>query len=275
MLHRSDSRRAVPSRHDQADALRRRRLSDPVAPLGDPVQYAGLPQRRSPRTPRRARCSGRTSKSASTPIDETNGACGPTGSSARSARQGGKALIGLVGVQSNQFPRAVDLAGRSSRPACRWCIGGFHVSGCISMLPEMPPEMREAQALGISFFAGEAEEGRLDQVLRDAWDGTLKPLYNYMDDLPGARRRADADPAAQARARARGLAVELRSRPRLPLPMLVLHHHQRAGPQEPLPLARRSRDGSSARTSPRASSASSSPTTISPATATGRSCSTA
>ena len=33
-------------------------------------------------------------------------------------------------------------------------------------------------------FAGEAE-GRLDEVLRDAARGTLKPLYNYMDDLPG------------------------------------------------------------------------------------------
>jgi len=53
------------------------------------------------------------------------------------------------------------------------------------MLPEMPPEMREAQRLGISFFAGEAEHGRLDQVMRDARDGALKPLYNFMDDLPG------------------------------------------------------------------------------------------
>ena len=38
--------------------------------------------------------------------------------------------------------------------------------------------------MGISFFAGEAEEGRLDQVLRDAFSGTLKPLYNYRDNLP-------------------------------------------------------------------------------------------
>jgi radical SAM superfamily enzyme YgiQ (UPF0313 family) len=37
--------------------------------------------------------------------------------------------------------------------------------------------------LGISLFAGEAE-GRLETVLRDAWNGTLQPLYNYMDDLP-------------------------------------------------------------------------------------------
>ncbi|MBV9294422.1 MAG: radical SAM protein, partial [Acidobacteriaceae bacterium] len=34
-----------------------------------------------------------------------------------------------------------------------------------------------------SLFAGEAE-GRFDEVLRDAWNGALKPLYNYMADLP-------------------------------------------------------------------------------------------
>jgi hypothetical protein len=99
-------------------------------------------------------------------------------------KAGGKALIALVGVQTNQFPRAVDLA----RPflAAGWpvALGGFHVSGCLAMLPEMPAEMREAQALGISFFAGEAEAGRLDAVLRDAWAGTLAPLYDFMADLP-------------------------------------------------------------------------------------------
>ncbi len=64
-------------------------------------------------------------------------------------------------------------------------IGGFHVSGCLSMLPVMPPEIQEAMDMGISIFAGEAEEGRFDLVLRDAMNGTMKPLYNYMDDLPG------------------------------------------------------------------------------------------
>jgi hypothetical protein len=39
------------------------------------------------------------------------------------------------------------------------------------------------QGLGVSLFAGEAE-GRLDDVLRDAMNGTLKPLYNFMNDLP-------------------------------------------------------------------------------------------
>src|SRR5262250_1021077 len=47
-----------------------------------------------------------------------------------------------------------------------------------------PAAMRAAQELGISFFAGEAEDGRLDEVLRDAYAGALAPLYNFMDDLP-------------------------------------------------------------------------------------------
>jgi hypothetical protein len=116
--------------------------------------------------------------------DETNRRVRPERIIRMIRRQGGKALIGLVGVQSNQFPRAVDLARPFLAAGLPVCIGGFHVSGCLAMLPEMPPDMREAQALGISFFAGEAEEGRLDQILRDAWNGALAPLYNHMDSLP-------------------------------------------------------------------------------------------
>src|SRR5208337_3236847 len=100
------------------------------------------------------------------------------------SERGSKALIGLIGVQSNQFPRAVDIAGPFLKAGLPVCIGGFHVSGCIAMLPEWPKDMRDAQALGISFFAGEAEDGRFDQVVRDAWEGKLAPLYNYMDQLP-------------------------------------------------------------------------------------------
>jgi hypothetical protein len=116
--------------------------------------------------------------------DETNRRVRPDRIIRVIERAGGKALIALVGVQSNQFPRAVDLARPFAAAGHEVAIGGFHVSGCLAMLPEMPPEMREAQALGITLFAGEAEEGRLDAVIRDAWAGTLAPLYNFMDDLP-------------------------------------------------------------------------------------------
>jgi hypothetical protein len=116
--------------------------------------------------------------------DETNRRVRPDRIIRDIARAGGKALIAMVGVQSNQFPRAVDLSRPFLAAGLPVAIGGFHISGCLAMLPEMPPEMVAAQALGIAFFAGEAEEGRLDQVLRDAWAGRLAPLYNYMDDLP-------------------------------------------------------------------------------------------
>ena len=116
--------------------------------------------------------------------DETNRRVVPSDIIRDIDRAGGKALIALVGVQTNQFPRAVDLARPFLAAGRQVAIGGFHISGCLAMLPEMPPEMRDAQALGITFFAGEAEEGRLDTVICDAWAGTLAPLYDFMDDLP-------------------------------------------------------------------------------------------
>ncbi len=116
--------------------------------------------------------------------DETNRRVRPAKIIDMIRREGGRALIGLVGVQSNQFPRAVDLAKPFLDAGLPVCIGGFHISGCIAMLPELPADIKAAQALGIAFFAGEAEERRLDGVLRDAFNGQLKPLYNYMDNLP-------------------------------------------------------------------------------------------
>ena len=97
--------------------------------------------------------------------------------------RGRKSLVALVGVQSNQYQRSMDLARRFRAAGIAVAIGGFHVSGTLSMLPGIQPEVQEAMDLGISLFAGEAE-GRFEQVLLDAWIGTLKPLYNNMDDLP-------------------------------------------------------------------------------------------
>jgi radical SAM superfamily enzyme YgiQ (UPF0313 family) len=116
-----------------------------------------------------------------TAFDETNTRVRPD----KIARQlsGGRGMVALVGVQSNQYPRAMAIARQLRAADVMVCIGGFHVSGCLAMLPEPTPELKEAMALGISLFAGEAE-GRFEMVLRDAFNGTLKPLYNYMDDLP-------------------------------------------------------------------------------------------
>src|SRR5215475_13036819 len=93
------------------------------------------------------------------------------------------AMVGLVGVQTNQFPRAVDIGRTFLDAGIQVIMGGFHAAGSIAMLPECPSEIVEAQKLGISIYAGEAE-GKMDEIIKAAWAGKLKPLYNLMKDLP-------------------------------------------------------------------------------------------
>jgi pyruvate-formate lyase-activating enzyme len=102
----------------------------------------------------------------------------------RFQRNGLNGLVCLVGVQTNQFPRAVDIARQFRQAGIQVALGGFHVSGCLAMLPEFPPDLKEAQALGVCLFAGEAE-GRLEDLLRAANERRLAPVYNFMKDLPG------------------------------------------------------------------------------------------
>ncbi len=115
--------------------------------------------------------------------DETNTHIKPE-KYARMIEAAGAGMVMLVGVQSNQFPRALDIARPLRARGIQVGIGGFHVSGTISMLNGQDAGLDEAKAMGLSLFAGEAEEGRLDDVLRDAGRGELKPLYNFMNDLP-------------------------------------------------------------------------------------------
>jgi Radical SAM superfamily len=95
----------------------------------------------------------------------------------------GSGMVMLVGVQSNQVPRALDIAKPLRERGIQVGLGGFHVSGVISMLGGLDPDFERAKAMGIAIFAGEAE-CRLEEVLRDAAAGALKPLYNFMEDLP-------------------------------------------------------------------------------------------
>jgi radical SAM superfamily enzyme YgiQ (UPF0313 family) len=117
-------------------------------------------------------------------LDETNTRVKLDAIVDRIRRHDGFGMVGLVGVQSNQFPRAMDIARRFREADVPVVIGGFHVSGLLAMLPEMPHDLREALDLGCTLFAGEAE-GRIDDVLQGAATRTLKPVYNYMNDLPG------------------------------------------------------------------------------------------
>jgi radical SAM superfamily enzyme YgiQ (UPF0313 family) len=92
-------------------------------------------------------------------------------------------FVGLVGVQSNQYPRSLHIAKPLRDAGIPVIIGGFHVSGMLAMFDKIGPDLQAALDMGITLFAGEAE-GRIDEVLRDAAKGELKPIYNYINDLP-------------------------------------------------------------------------------------------
>jgi radical SAM superfamily enzyme YgiQ (UPF0313 family) len=94
-----------------------------------------------------------------------------------------KTIVCLVGVQTNQFPRAVDLARIFRRAGLTVMIGGFHVSGYLALLPQIPPDIQQLLEEGITIVKGEVEETWGD-LLCDAVNGRLKPLYDFIDNKP-------------------------------------------------------------------------------------------
>ena len=117
-------------------------------------------------------------------IDETHTRVNVPALLARFRRNGNFGLVALVGVQSNQYPRALDIARPFRQAGIPVVIGGFHISGCLSMLDGHAVQLDDCRNMGIAIFAGEAE-GRFDVVLRDAAAGQLAPLYDFLKDLPG------------------------------------------------------------------------------------------
>ena len=115
-------------------------------------------------------------------------------------------VICFAGVQSNQYPRAVDLARPFRAVGLPVMIGGFHVSGCFSMLKTIPDDLTAAMNEGITLVAGEVE-ARFGELLEDALHGRLKPLYNFLDDLPSLEGQPiEGDPAFAFDQRAPGRA---------------------------------------------------------------------
>ena len=95
-----------------------------------------------------------------------------------------KTLICLAGVQTNQFLRASHLAYAFRRHYLDVLIGGFHVSGVIATLSEMPQHLVDLQKAGVKFVAGEVEGGRWEMILKDALQDRLKPVYNFLGNVP-------------------------------------------------------------------------------------------
>jgi len=101
--------------------------------------------------------------------DETNATISIRRIIRRFKRNGNVGLVCFVGVQTNQFPRAMDMAWAFRAAGLKVAIGGFHVSGSLAMLPELTPELHEASELGITLFAGEAEN-HFGDLLRAAYE---------------------------------------------------------------------------------------------------------
>ena len=232
------ARQALHVGPDQAVALRRRRLRHPVAALGDSVQHPRRPERPGARLQPTSRV-GRGRRHRHLRY-RRNQYPHPAGAHrAATARQAGPGRAWWACSRTSSRAPWTS-RGRCAPPASRFASADSTSPAACRCCRKVTPEIKEAMDLGISLFAGEAE-GRFDKVLRDAWNGTLKPLYNYMDDLPSLDGAPLPMLPASRIKRTAGKHDQLRCRPRLPIPVLVLHHHQCAGAEIAAPLGRRHR----------------------------------
>ena len=99
-----------------------------------------------------------------------------------SRRPATKLIVGLVGVQTNQFPRALDLGREFRAHGLDVLMGGFHTSGTINMLSEQEPDIQTLFRESIVVVSGEVE-GSWGRILADALNGRLQRLYSFAQDL--------------------------------------------------------------------------------------------
>lgn len=101
----------------------------------------------------------------------------------QSKAPGVKSIVMLVGVQSNQYPRALDIAAKFLPHGIPVLIGGFHVSGMLAMIG-VTADLRQAMSMGITLVAGEVEGGRLAAVVGDVCRNAAQPFYNFLNPTP-------------------------------------------------------------------------------------------
>lgn len=91
-----------------------------------------------------------------------------------------KVIVCFAGVQTGQFPRAVDLAMRCKELGIQTMIGGFHVTGVMALFDELPQELQFLVDNGVTIVQGECESpGVLDGLFRDALNDTLNSIYKF------------------------------------------------------------------------------------------------
>lgn len=94
-------------------------------------------------------------------------------------RPGTSVVVGFVGVQSNQFMRASDLALELREHGVQVMIGGFHVSGVLTLFEKPSYELQKLLDHGVTLVKGEVEApGIMAMLLGDALRGTMQPIYN-------------------------------------------------------------------------------------------------
>src|SRR5439155_23042081 len=92
------------------------------------------------------------------------------------AREDGvELLVGLSGVQSNQYPRGRDLGLQFVAQGIPTMMGGFHVSG-------YPDSRKFLNSCGITTIVGEAETLWTD-IVEDFLRGELKLEYAVTDGI--------------------------------------------------------------------------------------------
>jgi len=99
-----------------------------------------------------------------------------------SRRPDTKLIVCLVGVQTNQFPRALELGRKFRAHGIDVVIGGFHTSGTVNMLSPDEPDIQELFQESIIVVSGEVE-GKWEGILADILNGRPKPLYSFAQDL--------------------------------------------------------------------------------------------
>src|SRR5216684_3273653 len=93
----------------------------------------------------------------------------------KAAEDGVELLVGLAGVQSNQYPRGRDLGLQFVAQGVKTMMGGFHVSGY--------PESRTfLNGCGITTIVGEAEN-LWGEIIEDFLRGELKLAYSVTEGI--------------------------------------------------------------------------------------------
>src|SRR5262249_60314874 len=90
-------------------------------------------------------------------IDEANTRIDLASLLARFRRYQGFGLVALVGVQSNQYPLALDIARPLRDTWIAVAMSGYHMSGCLSLLDVQACNRQLCPSMGVVSVLGDDE----------------------------------------------------------------------------------------------------------------------